>query len=239
VELPKVVSDDEAISAEDQKDYIKKTGKVNYLAIGTRGDISYTVGKLCEANAKASPVHVQVLHHLFRYIKGTIALCVILGGPEYTVQDLQLHVHADAAFANCALTRYSTGGHVVTLAGAPVFWKTKKQTMMTVSSTEAEFINLTPAGISLLWIAKMLGEFGAPQKEPLLLFTDSANALTTAFNLLKSARTRSIDIRYKWIIDQVKKGTMIVRHKPGTEMVADGLTKALGKNLHPTFVKLL
>ena len=82
-------------------------------------------------------------------------------------------------------------------------------------------------------------EFGAPQKEPLLLFTDSANALNTVLNPLNSARTRSIDIRYKWTIDQVSKGEMEARHIPGVEMVADGLTKPFGREKHSMFVKLL
>jgi hypothetical protein len=110
---------------------------------------------------------------------------------------------------------------------------------MTSLSTEAEFINLTPAGISLKWINGMLVEFGATQKEPLLLFTDSANALTTALNPLNSARTRSIDIRYKWILDQVQRKKVDLRHLAGTEMAADGLTKPLGRDKHAKFVKLL
>jgi len=71
------------------------------------------------------------------------------------------------------------------------------------------------------------------------LFTDSQNAKATVLNLLNSARTRNIDIRYKYILDAVKKGKVDIRHISGNEMVADGLTKALKSELHTRFVKLL
>jgi len=65
------------------------------------------------------------------------------------IDDLGLYCYADTAFADCILTHYSTGGHIVFLAGGLVFWKSKKQGIITTSSSEAEFINLTPAAKSL------------------------------------------------------------------------------------------
>lgn len=46
LELPKVVTQENSVDDVTQKDYIKKTGKLNYLAIGTRPDLSYTISKL-------------------------------------------------------------------------------------------------------------------------------------------------------------------------------------------------
>ena len=100
LELPKPVCDEEAVDSATQKDYIKKTGKLNYLAIGTRADISFTVSKLSEANAKPSQQHCKLLAHLFRYVKKTLDLCIVYGGKDFTIQDLKLTGHADAAFAD-------------------------------------------------------------------------------------------------------------------------------------------
>ena len=120
--------------------------------------------------------------------------------------DLDLYCHADAAFADYLLTRYSTARHVIFLGEGLVYWKSKKQGIMTISSSEAKFINLTPAIKSLKWIAKLLVELGYPQKVPLLLYTDSQNAKATILNPLNSARTRNIDIWYKYILDAMEKG---------------------------------
>lgn len=61
------------------------------------------------------------------------------------------------------------------------------------------------------------------------MFTDSANTRQIALNPENVARTRHIDIRYKWIQDRVRKGHFKVKHVPITEMAADGFTKPLAK----------
>ena len=53
------------------------------------------------------------------------------------------------------------------------------------------------------------------------------------------ARTRCIDIRYKWIIEQVKKRQFEVKHISGIEMAADGLTKLLLKEKHTRFLEMM
>ena len=61
------------------------------------------------------------------------------------IDDLRLYCYVDTAFTDCILTRYSTRGYIVFLAGGLVFWKLKKQGIMTTSLSKAEFINLTLA----------------------------------------------------------------------------------------------
>ncbi|KAK4207228.1 hypothetical protein QBC37DRAFT_433796 [Rhypophila decipiens] len=150
-----------------------------------------------------------------------------------------LVAYADASYANDLLTRYSIGGHIVFLAGGPVFWKSKKQTFTAVSTTEAEFTNLTPAAQSLIWINQLMKEYGMEQPKPLLLYTDSDNARLNVLNPLNGARTRNIDVRYKYIIDQVRKGIINLQHLGGDQMTADGLTKPLEIQKHQRFVKQL
>ena len=172
-----------------------------------------------------------------RYLKGTADWGIVLGGPEFTKEELGLQIYADAAFGDDPIRRFSTGAHVVLAGGGPLYWKSKKQTLVTLSSTEAEFVNLTPAGQSAIWLAEILKEAGCPQTTPFILFTDSANAQQIALNPENTARTRHIDIRYKWIQDRVKKGYFRLKHVPTTEMIADGLTKPLSKEKFAQFVE--
>ena len=78
------------------------------------------------------------------------------------MDDLGLYCYVDTAFADCILTRYSTRGYIVFLVSGLVFWKSKKQGIMTTSSSKAEFINLTPAAKSLEWITRLLVELRFP-----------------------------------------------------------------------------
>ena len=103
------------------------------------------------------------------------------------MENLDLKAYCDAAFADELVSRYSTAGHVIFVAGGPVYWVSKKQTLVTLSTTEAEFINLTPTGCSLIWIKSLLQELDCLNSNCALqlIFTDSKNALAIAMNLFE------------------------------------------------------
>ena len=224
--------------ANAQHEWLQRTGSLNHLAVATRADIAHCVSRLSEANKGPSSAHHIPMKHLFRYLAGTIHLAMPLGG-KVTIENLHLRGYSDAAFADDLVKRVSTGGHIIFIAEGAVHWKTKKQTIVATSSTEAEFMNLTPTGMSLLWIAKLLEELGLKQRKPLLLLTDSQNARINVLNPLNPARTRHIDIRYKWVIDRTTKGDFDLQLVTTEDMAADGLTKPLQKMKHAAFVKQL
>jgi hypothetical protein len=222
-----------------QKEYIKDTGSINWVSCGTRADIAYTMSRLAEANAGPSQAHLELMKYLCRYLKGTKNYGIELGDKSLTADNMLLTAFADASLADRLPSRHSTGAHIVFVAGGPVLWKTKKQTFVALSTTEAEFTNLTPAALSAKWVAKILEDCGAKQPTPTVLYTDSLNAYKTALNPHNKARTRNIDIRYKWIIEQVDRGEIRLQHLEGKEMPADGLTKPLLPDKHERFVTML
>ena len=73
----------------------------------------------------------------------------------------------------------------------------------------------------------------------MVIYTDSQNARLIILNPLISARTRYIDIRYKWVSDRIKRGDFDLQHVSTNDMVADGLTKPLNKAKYMVFVKQL
>ena len=135
-------------------EYLSKSGSVNYVSSGTRPDITYIVSRLCEGNARPGKHHFAAMKHLFRYLIGIKGLAIVIGG--MTSPGLHLHCYSDASLADVIGTRQSTGGYIVFIAGAPIHWKSGKQTMVVLLSTEVEFINLTPSGVALLWLARFL-----------------------------------------------------------------------------------
>ncbi|KJZ70069.1 hypothetical protein HIM_10530 [Hirsutella minnesotensis 3608] len=233
-ELPTTWEPDKA----SQKSYIRQTGSLNFLSTGTRPDITYATNRLCEANAGPSDQHMQLLKHLFRYLIGTSSLSLCLGG-KYTITNLPLLAFADAAFADRIPTRHSTAGYTILLAGCPILWKSSRQTIVALSTTEAEFMNLTPTGQALLWIHRIIQNLGVRSSKPVIIFTDSRNAQLTVLNPTNSARTRHIDTRYKWIIDRTTRGDFDIQHVSTNDMIADGLTKPLTQDRHVAFVRQL
>lgn len=53
---------------------------------------------------------------------------------------------------------------------------------------------------------------------------------------MNKARTRTIDIWYKWIFEEVEQGHLEVRHLKGVDMATEGLTKALPREKHYRFI---
>src|SRR4051812_22490495 len=117
---------------------------------------------------------------------------------------MDMKVFGDASYADDPMTRHSTGGHIVFIAGGPVYWKSKKQAFVTTSTTEAEFTNLVPTAKSLQWIAHMMEELGYGQPPLKILYTDSKNARDRVLNRNNAGRNRCIDVRFKWIMEQVE-----------------------------------
>lgn len=101
---------------------------------------------------------------------------------------------------------------------------------MAFSSTEAEYWAVTEAGQELLWLRNMLKLLNYENKEPTILGTDNMGALHLTKKSLFHGRTKHIEIQYNWIREVVSSGAMVVKHVPTNLMMAELLTKALGKS---------
>ena len=78
-----------------------------------------------------------------------------------------------------------------------------------------------------------------PSKEhvPISLKGDNQGSIALAHNHVYHARTKHIDIQHHYIRDEVAAGRINLQYIPTSEMIADGLTKALTHAKFHTFVK--
>ncbi|GKD79187.1 secreted RxLR effector protein 161-like protein, partial [Tanacetum coccineum] len=67
-------------------------------------------------------------------------------------------------------TRRSRTGYLLLLGGAPVSWKTKKQSVVSKSSAEAEYRAMSNAVSEILWMRWLLGELDMAPVGPTALF---------------------------------------------------------------------
>ena len=102
--------------------------------------------------------HEQALKSLLRYLKGTRTYGLLY---IPTTQDSKrrnlLSVYSDANAAN-EKNRKSISGDVHLIGTSPVSWHSKKQSVVALSTTEAEYIVATNASRHANWIRKVLGE---------------------------------------------------------------------------------
>ncbi|KAH9753523.1 hypothetical protein KPL71_015101 [Citrus sinensis] len=138
--------------------YASAVGSLMFVMICTRPDIAQAVGAVSRYMANPSGEHWIVVKRIMRYIKGTSDVALCYGGSEFTVRG-----YVDSDFAGDLDKRKSTTGYMFTLAGAAVSWVSKLQTVVALSTTEAEYMAATQACKEAIWIQRLLEELGHKQ----------------------------------------------------------------------------
>ena len=83
-------------------------------------------------------------------------------------------------------------------------WTSKKQNIVALSTTEAEYIDVGACCAQILYMKQTLLDYGVVlEKVPLLC--DNESAVKLANNPVQHSRTKHIDIRYHFVRDHVAK----------------------------------
>ena len=121
-------------------------------------------------------------------------------------------------------------GEPISLNGA-VFVNCGILKIVVTSAAEAElgalFLNCREAKI----IRLILSELGHEQP-PTHIHCDNKTTVGIANNTVKKQRSRSMEMRFFWVADQVRMGTFDVQWHPGQENLADYFTKHFDAKHH-------
>jgi hypothetical protein len=179
--------------------------------------------------------------HLFRYLKGTLDYKLTYG-PSSQSSEL-FSTYSDADHGGDKDTGRSTGAYVVKMGTGAISWSSKLQSIVTLSTTEAEYVAATSAGIEIMWLRNLFTELGYEKLGRSTLHIDNQSAVQVAKNPEHHGRMKHLDLRFYWLRDVVDEGLISVKHIPTAEMPADILTKSLtkvkvsdGRNLLGLFV---
>ncbi|XP_069146172.1 uncharacterized mitochondrial protein AtMg00810-like [Solanum lycopersicum] len=213
---------------EDVTAYQRLIGKLLYLTIA-RPDICFSVQVLSQFMQHPKVSHWEAALRVVRYIKRSPGLGVIL---RRGIGVTKLTGYCDSDWASCPNTRRSITGYMVKLGDSLISWKSKKQQIVSRSSTEAEYRSLAALVAKLIWLASLLNELHFPGATPISVFTDSKSAIQIAENSVFHERTKHIDIDCHFIREKVKSGFIDIQHLSTTMQPADILTKRLGANQH-------
>ena len=123
--------------------------------------------------------------------------------------------------------RHSMSGYVVLLNGGPVAWSARKQSLIALSTAEAEYIALTSVAREVLFLQALVDELYGTTQDSIPIFCDNQGAISLASNNKFHGRTKHIDLRYHYIRELVKNGTLHLEYCPTEENLADAFTKAL------------
>jgi hypothetical protein len=214
-------------------------GTIVWGSSGTRPDLAYACCALGHVQSNPGPVHWDLLIGVLRYITGTLDYGVKYTPPANanTIGDgLKPAGYVDSDWAGCVDTRRSTSGYIFFMGGAPVCWSAKRQAVVALSSTEAEYISLARGAQHAIWMKNWLHEALLPQELPFTLRGDNLGSISLTETTKGHGLAKHIDTRWHYIRERVEAGEIAVSSIPGKDNVADILTKALPRTAHEKIV---
>ena len=123
--------------------------------------------------------------------------------------------------------RRAISGYAFLIDRGAVSWSSKRQEIVSLSTTESEYVAATHGLKEALWLCSLLTEVFAPTKDATTMFCDNQSAIALTHDHQYHARTKHIDVRYHFIRWVVERGEVRLVYCPTEDMVADVLTKAL------------
>lgn len=218
--------------------YREAIGSLLFLSTRTRPDIATAVNILAKHSETPHPQHWKGVKRIFRYLQGTKNEGILLQGAK-TLQDLHLECYVDADWGTDLEDRSSRTGVICCLSGSPVWWKSRKQQSIAVSTCEAEYMALFEGVKDVIWLRNVLCEFDlCPGNTPTTIFADNQSSITWANNP-GLRKVKHIDLRYNFSQQQIEKKVIRVEYVQSSDNAADILTKNLGNCLFQKAKKLL
>ena len=139
--------------------------------------------------------------------------------------------YSDANWISDSDESKSTSGYVFNFGGGAVTWKSAKQTVLTKSSRDSEFIALELAGSEAEWLRNFLADIplGSKPIPSVSIHCDNKSAIYTAKNKTFNGKSRHIRLRHNIIKQLLKSGVISIDYVRSEVNLADPLTKPLGR----------
>ena len=212
---------EESPTAEQIRRAQKAVGELLWLLTRSRPDLMYVMARMCSQVSRCPSRVLEVADQVKGYLKGSAGSGLKFSRAED--EEIVLRVFTDASFSPDGSE--SHGCVVVLLGGAPISWKSGRQSMVTLSTAEAELLEVVE-GFAL-------GEATAVLVEEIVgsvlrtAHTDSQAAQAVMVNEGGSWRTRHLRMRAAFARQLIQKGIWSLNHVPGEQMIADLGTKPL------------
>ncbi|MBW0523127.1 hypothetical protein O181_062842 [Austropuccinia psidii MF-1] len=208
--------------------YRSAIGCINYLSTATRPDLSYSVSALSQFLENPGIRHWKAFLHVLKYLKGTQDL-----GLTYPKNiNAGIVAYTDADWGNCSTTRRSVTGFLATMCGSLILWKTRKQPTVSLSTSEAEYKALCDLTSELMWLKQWCQECGIlTVDKPIPIHKDNQSCINAAKRdcNLNNKRMKHIDFQLHFIKEAISSNFADLVYTPTSDMLADFLTKSVGR----------
>ncbi|KAL1218311.1 Retrovirus-related Pol polyprotein from transposon TNT 1-94 [Cardamine amara subsp. amara] len=200
----------------------KLVGSLRYLT-ATRPDLIYSVNLVSRFMESPTEQHMLAAKRILRYIQGTTGFGIQYRR-EYGAKE-KLVGYVDSDYAGDEDDRRSTSGYTFMIGNGAVSWASKKQSIVTLSTTEAEFVAAANGACQAMWLRNILTEVGFDQGSGTTLFCDNSSTIKLSKNPVLHGRSKHIHVRYHFLRDLVNEGVIELEFCRTQDQVSDIMTK--------------
>ena len=184
--------------------------------------------KLSRFTINPSVDHWKAINRVLGYLRKTISLRLF-----YFEFPVVLEGYSDASWITSVSDNKSTSGWIFTLGGGVISWASKKQTCISHSTMESEFIALAAAGKEAKWLRNMLLDIELwPQ--PILaisVYCNSEATLGRAYSKMYNGKSRHIVLRHDYIRQLIESGTISIVYVRSNNTLANPFTKVVSRDM--------
>ena len=219
----------------DVRRYQSIIGSLMYFSRWTRPDIAAAVSLLSRYAKNPGKEHFEQLMHLLGYLKKHPSLGVTM---KRNNQITQLKMYADADWAEDPDDRKSTTGFVICVDGNPVIWKSIKQTCISKSTMQAEYVAMGSCFTEGEWTANLLAEVGY-KCDRIELYCDNQAAIRVVTRGEASGFTKHIGVKLHTLHEAISRNELELSYVKSECNLADIFTKPLENIKHKHCLELL
>lgn len=204
----------------DPTAYKQLVGSLRYLT-ATRPDLIYSVNVVSRYMENPNERHMMAVKRILRYVQGTASYGIqyLRGGEEKLVG------YVDSDYAGDEDDRKSTSGYTFMFGGGAVSWSSKKQPIVTLSTTEAEYVAAAIGACQAVWMRNVLAEIGFDQGDGTVLFCDNSSAIKLSRNPVLHGRSKHIHVRFHFLRELVNEGIISMEYCSTHKQLSDIMTK--------------
>jgi hypothetical protein len=220
-------------SKEQQLELQIVVGTLLYYARTVDPSILTVVHELGSTQSKPTSNDLKKMERLLQYISTHQH-----HGIRFHASPMQLQIHSDASYLSRPKAKSVLGGfHYLgteEIINGPFFCTSKTISCVVSSAAEAELGAAFQNAQKGAEFRNTLLELGYPQQAT-TIFVDNTVAEGLATDTVKAKRSKSMDMRFFWLRDRVKKAQFWIKHLPGRWNISDFFTKPLPKDKFEQF----